>query len=62
MRAAVGDRLCVHGRIVGQHDRTGEIIEVHGSDNQPPFLVRFEDGQERLMYPGPDCEVVSAGK
>ena len=61
MRAAVGDRLCVHGRIVGQHDRTGEILEV-GPDNQPPFLVRFEDGHERLMYPGPDCEVVSTGE
>jgi len=62
MRGAIGDRLCVHGRKVGQHDRTGEILEVHGPDNQPPFLVRFDDGHERLVYPGPDCVVLSSGE
>jgi hypothetical protein len=29
MQAAVGDRLHVHGNIVGHPDRVGEIIEVH---------------------------------
>jgi hypothetical protein len=35
----------------------GEVVEVRGPDGQPPFLVRFDDGAERLMFPGPDCEV-----
>ncbi|MDQ3152859.1 MAG: DUF1918 domain-containing protein [Actinomycetota bacterium] len=61
MRAAVGDRICVHSRTVDQSDRTGEILEVRGPDNQPPFLVRFDDGHERLVFPGPDCVVQPAG-
>ncbi|MFF4948061.1 DUF1918 domain-containing protein [Streptomyces chattanoogensis] len=57
MQASVGDRLLVHGRIVGQHDRSAEIIEVLGSDGAPPYRVRFEDGHETLMSPGPDTVV-----
>jgi Domain of unknown function (DUF1918) len=56
MRARIGDRLCVHSRTVNRPDRIGEVVEVRGPDGQPPFLVRFADG-ERLMFPGPDCEV-----
>ncbi|GCD38974.1 hypothetical protein OEIGOIKO_06794 [Streptomyces chrestomyceticus JCM 4735] len=37
MRASVGDRLLVHGRIVGQHDRTAEIIEVLGRTAPRPI-------------------------
>jgi hypothetical protein len=33
-----------------------------GPDGQPPFLVRFDDGQERLVFPGPDCEVHPAAE
>ncbi|MFI6877900.1 DUF1918 domain-containing protein [Streptomyces sp. NPDC050400] len=57
MRATVGDQLLVHGRIVGQHDRVAEIIEVLGADEGPPFRVRFEDGHEAIMSPGPDSVV-----
>ncbi|MBD0740772.1 DUF1918 domain-containing protein [Streptomyces sp. CBMA152] len=57
MRASVGDRLLVHGRTVGQHDRTAEVIEVLGPEGTPPFRVRFEDGHETLMSPGPDTVV-----
>ncbi|MFF4602916.1 DUF1918 domain-containing protein [Streptomyces sp. NPDC001339] len=57
MRASVGDRLLVHGRIVGQHDRTAEVIEVLGEDGGPPYRVRFEDGHETIMSPGPDTIV-----
>ncbi len=59
MRASVGDRLLVHGRIVGQSDRTAEIIEVLGADGAPPYRVRFEDGRESVMSPGPDAIVRS---
>ncbi|MFW6203489.1 MAG: DUF1918 domain-containing protein [Actinomycetota bacterium] len=57
MRAKVGDRLHVHGRTVGNADRVGEIVEVRGEDGRPPYRVRFEDGNERLMFPGPDSTV-----
>jgi hypothetical protein len=57
MHATVGDRLLLHGRIVGQHDRVVQIIEVLGSDGGPPFRVRFEDGHEAIMSPGPDAVV-----
>jgi len=58
MRADVGDTLLVHGRIVGQHDRTAKIVEVLGPDGTPPYRVRFEDdGHEALMSPGPDSVV-----
>lgn len=57
MHASVGDRLHVHSRVVGQHDREAEVIEVHGHNGEPPYLVRYEDGHETIMSPGPDCEV-----
>ncbi|MEI5099602.1 DUF1918 domain-containing protein [Streptomyces sp. PmtG] len=57
MQASVGDRLLIHGRIVGQHDRTAEVIEVLGTDGGPPYRVRFEDGHETVMSPGPDTVV-----
>ncbi|MFE7776129.1 DUF1918 domain-containing protein [Streptomyces sp. NPDC057445] len=57
MQASVGDQLLVHGRIVGQHDRVAEVVEVLGTDGTPPYRVRFEDGHECLMSPGPDSVV-----
>ena len=60
MQATVGDRLHVHAKIVGQKDRYAEIIEVRGANGTPPYLVRFPDGHESLLYPGPDCVVEQA--
>jgi hypothetical protein len=60
MQASVGDRLHVHSRTVGTQDRVGEIIEVRGRDGRPPYVVRFPDGRENLLYPGPDCVIEPA--
>lgn len=57
MRANTGDRLLVHGRVVGEHDREGDIVEVLGADGEPPFRVRFDDGHEAVVSPGPDSVV-----
>lgn len=57
MDARVGDHLLLHGRIVGQHDRFAEVVEVLGENGNPPYRVRFEDGHEAIMSPGPDCVV-----
>jgi hypothetical protein len=54
MQAASGDRPHVHGRTVGNPDRIAEIIEVRGA---APYLVRYPDGREGLVFPGPDCVV-----
>jgi Domain of unknown function (DUF1918) len=55
MRAMVGDRLQVHGSTVGQPDRLGEIVDVRGADGSPPYLVKFDDGHQALIFPGPDA-------
>ncbi len=62
MHASVGDRIVVHGRTVDTADRTGEVLETRGPDGGPPFLVRFGDGHEGLVFPGPDVQVLPRQK
>ena len=57
MRAHVGDRLHVRGRVVGTSDQTSEIIEIRGRDGAPPSLIRHDDGHEALVFPGADASV-----
>ncbi|GGX49013.1 DUF1918 domain-containing protein [Streptomyces fructofermentans] len=57
MQATEGDHLLVHGRVVGRQDRVAEVVEVLGQKGNPPFRVRFEDGHEALVSPGPDSVV-----
>jgi putative flippase GtrA len=57
MQARVGDRLHVHGRVVGAPDPSSEIIEVRGEDGAPPYVVRHQDGHETLVFPGPDASI-----
>lgn len=61
MNAHKGDKLLMHGRIVGQQDRVGEIVEVMGDRGEPPYRIKFDDGHECVMSPGPDS-VVRPGK
>lgn len=58
MRANVGDRLVIEGRTVDTPRREGEVIEVHGANGGPPFVVRWADGHEGLTFPGPDAHIV----
>ncbi|CAL9368638.1 DUF1918 domain-containing protein [Nocardiopsis sp. TNDT3] len=60
MHASVGDRIHVRDRGTSTEDWAGEVIEVRGSDGGPPYVVRFPDGRETLVYPGPDAVVVPA--
>lgn len=63
MEAAKGDKLLVHGRVVGQHDRMAEIVEVLGQEGHPPYRVRFEDdGHVAVVSPGPDAVVRHRGQ
>ncbi len=57
MHAEVGDKVVVHGRTVGTADRSGTVVEARGADG--PYLVRFDDGHESLVFPGPDVSIES---
>ena len=60
MHANVGDHLVVVSRTVDQPRREGEILEVHGEQGAPPYLVRWADGHEGLSFPGPDAHIAPA--
>ena len=58
LRARPGDRLVIHGHRLGEPERDGEILEVLGKGDGPPFRVRWEDsGREAIVYPGSDATV-----
>jgi hypothetical protein len=58
MRAEVGDRIIVRSLHVGEPARDGEILEVHGKNGGPPYLIRWSDtGHIGLYFPGPDAQV-----
>lgn len=58
MRAQVGDMIVVSGHRIGEPDRTGEILEVHGKEGAPPYVVRWDDtGHEGLYFPGSDARL-----
>ena len=58
MKATVGDRIVVKGHHIGDAERDGEVLEVHGPDGGPPYLVRWGDtGHTALFFPGPDAWV-----
>jgi hypothetical protein len=60
MQANIGDTIVMSiGGGQGDEHR-GEIVEVRGESGQPPYVVRFADGRETLVFPGPDCTVVPA--
>lgn len=57
MQAIAGDTFTIRGVHQGNAERHGTIIEVHGKDGEPPYLVRWEDGHETLFFPPTGMEV-----
>jgi hypothetical protein len=57
MRANAGDELIVKGHHVGDADRKAVIVEVHGGEGAPPYLVRWSDGHESVFFPSSDAVV-----
>ena len=58
LQARSGDRLVIHPHHAGERERDAEILEVHGTEGGPPFLVRWQDtGRTSLFYPGSDARV-----
>ena len=60
MHAKPGDVLIVEGQKAEIHQRQATVLEVRSSDGSPPYLVRWEDGHEGLVYPGPDARITPA--
>lgn len=59
MKAQVGDHLVVEGNKDSAGRQQGEVLEVRGAEGAPPYVVRWNDGHEGLVFPGPDAHVVS---
>jgi hypothetical protein len=56
MEAKPGDRIVVKGHHIDMPVRDCEVIEVHGEQGGPPYLVRWSDnGHETLFFPGSDA-------
>jgi hypothetical protein len=53
MRARPGDRIVLASPTIDGPVRDGEVLETRGEDGQPPYVVRWSDGHEGLLYPGP---------
>jgi len=61
MHAKAGDWLVAESRADNRHAREAEVLEVHGSNGAPPYLVHWlDDGREVLVFPGPDTKVMTA--
>ncbi len=62
MKAAVGDKLIMHGHRVGAPARTATVVEVRGEDGGPPYVVHWTDDShdppvDALFFPGSDADV-----
>ena len=69
MRALPGDRIILAAPTIDGPLRDGEVLETRGEDGTPPYLIRWSDGHEGLLYPGPGSvlritshDLESAGK
>lgn len=61
MKAAVGDRLIIRSRHLDEPVRTGEILEVHGQNGAPPYVVRWQgESGTAVVIPGSDAHVEHA--
>ncbi|MHA6794543.1 DUF1918 domain-containing protein [Pseudonocardia bannensis] len=58
MRAAIGDEIVINTVTLDQPPRRGEVLEVLGADETSHYRVRWQDGHESILYPGPDSMVV----
>jgi Domain of unknown function (DUF1918) len=58
VHANVGDQLVIESNRVDSPRKIGEILEVQGEGGSPPYVVRWADGHQGVMYPGADAHVV----
>lgn len=53
MKAQPGDRIILAPPTLNGPLRDGEVLEARGAEGEPPYVVRWSDGHEGLLYPGP---------
>ncbi|MEV0804043.1 DUF1918 domain-containing protein [Kribbella sp. NPDC050281] len=60
MKAAPGDWLMIEGTHLSDRKRHGLILEVHGPDGSPPYLVRWDDTEtETLVIPSTGAHILT---
>jgi hypothetical protein len=59
MAAKPGDTIRAPSEKVGQPERRGKIVEILGDEKYRRFKVRWDDGHETVLVPGPDVSVES---
>jgi hypothetical protein len=57
MKARKGDHVVIDGTKVGQARRSGEVVRVEGPEDHSRLWVRWDDGHETLLMPGPGVRV-----
>ncbi|SFY08818.1 DUF1918 domain-containing protein [Streptomyces atratus] len=57
MKAHEGDVLRFTGRLVGTPEHHATVLKVLGRNGEPPYRVRYEDGHETEIFPGPGCVI-----
>ncbi|MEU5213190.1 DUF1918 domain-containing protein [Streptomyces sp. NPDC020742] len=55
MQVKAGDVLRFTGRVVGTPEHRAVVLEVLGPHGEPPYRVRYDDGHETEIFPGPGC-------
>jgi hypothetical protein len=56
-RARAGNWVVVHRHSVGEHERTGLILEVLGAPGHERYRVRWDEEHESILYPGSDVTI-----
>ncbi len=60
MRAAIGDEIVVETETIGRTRRRGQVLEVLSTGGEH-YRVRWDDGHESVLFPGPDTRIVHTG-
>ncbi|REF35750.1 CBS domain-containing protein [Thermasporomyces composti] len=58
MHASIGDRIIVQTETLGKTPRQGTVEEVLAGYDAEHYRVRWDDGHESLLFPGPDTRVL----
>ena len=51
------DLITIESHRVGEHRRTGKVLEVMGERGHKHLRVRWQDEHETIVYPGQDVSV-----
>jgi hypothetical protein len=57
MHAQAGDILLIRSHHIGEADQKALVLQVRGEHGEPPFIVRWSDGHEGMIFPGSDAVI-----